>query len=85
MNPTQYHQAMNGTTMPEPTSSIASAAQYGGSGAAVVFGLTTSEWSVIGVIAGVVIGLAGFAVNTVFQYLRWKREQDFLEASDDAR
>lgn len=51
------------------------AATYGGGGTAVVFGLTPSEWSVIGVIGGLVIAFLGFVVNAVFQYLKWKREQ----------
>ena len=56
--------------MVEKASSIAT---YSGSGTALVFGLTPSEWSVIGVIDGLVIALAGFVVGTTFQYLRWKR------------
>jgi hypothetical protein len=49
------------------------AAMYGGSTGAIVFGLTPSEWSVIGVIVGIVVAVAGLAINTVFAYLRFKR------------
>lgn len=51
---------------------ISAAAGYGGSGTAFVFGLTPSEWSVIGVVGGLVIGLAGFAWNA---WLGWRRDQ----------
>ena len=47
-------------------------AMYGGSGSAIVFGLTPSEWSAVGVIVGIVIAVAGFVVNTVFQWLRYR-------------
>jgi ABC-type uncharacterized transport system permease subunit len=53
----------------------ATAATYTGSAGAIasgmasdtVFGLTTSEWSVVGVIGGLVIALLGFAVNVYFK------------------
>lgn len=45
----------------------ATAATYGGAGGAVVFGLTPSEWSVIGVIGGLLIALAGYLTNTWFK------------------
>jgi hypothetical protein len=51
---------------------ISAAAGYTGSGTAVVFGLTPSEWSVVGVIGGLIIGVAGFLVNA---YYGWRRLQ----------
>lgn len=49
---------------------IATITSYGGAGTAVVsggtalvFGLTAVQWSVIGVIGGLVIGLLGFGFN----------------------
>jgi ABC-type proline/glycine betaine transport system permease subunit len=51
---------------------VSAAIGYGGSGTAVVFGLTPSEWSAIGVIGGLLIALAGFLVNA---YFGWRRDQ----------
>ena len=58
------------------------AASQVGAGAAVVsggfggveyiLGLTPSQWSVVGVIGGLLIGVAGLVVNAYFQ---WKRAQ----------
>lgn len=53
----------------------ASAATYGGASGAIasglasdtVLGLTTSQWSVVGVIGGLVIALLGFLVNVHFK------------------
>lgn len=45
----------------------ASAVTYGGSSGAVAFGLTANEWSVVGVIGGLVIAFLGFAVNVYFK------------------
>lgn len=55
------------------TEKASAAAMYGGSTGAVVFGLTSSEWSVVGIIVGIVVAVAGLAVNTAFQWLRYKR------------
>jgi hypothetical protein len=59
------------------------AATYGGGGTAVVsgavmgvqkvLGLTPAEWAVVGVIGGLVIGVAGLAINALFQYLNYRR------------
>lgn len=46
---------------------VASSATYGGAAGATVFGFTVSEWSVIGVIGGLVIALLGFFVNIYFK------------------
>lgn len=52
------------------TEKSSTAAWLGGSGSAIVFGLTPTEWSVIGVIAGIVIGVAGLITNIYFQNRR---------------
>lgn len=54
---------------------VATVATYTGSAGAIasgmasdtVFGLTTTQWSVVGVIGGLVIALLGFAVNIYFK------------------
>lgn len=53
---------------------VATLAQYVGSGGAVVFGLTTSEWSVLGII---IVAVLGFAVNWYYraQHLRLAQEK----------
>lgn len=51
---------------------VSAIAGYGGSGTAVVFGLTTSQWQVVGVLGGLLIGIAGFAFNA---WLGWRRDQ----------
>jgi uncharacterized membrane protein len=58
----------------------ATAAQYVGSGGALVFGLTANQWSVLGIIAGIVIALLGFLVNWYYrdQHLRLARAQRVL-------
>lgn len=58
---------------------ISAAAAYGGSGTAVVFGLTPSEWSVIGVLGGLLIGLAGYLTNLYFGWQRLKLERQAKE------
>ncbi len=62
----------------------AHAATYGGSGAAVVsgaaaakeivYGLTPPEWSFVGVVGGLAIGLVGLLVNVVVN-VWYKRQQ----------
>ncbi len=54
---------------------LATVATYGGAGGAIasglssetVFGLTTSEWTVVGVIGGMIIGVLGLLVNAYFK------------------
>lgn len=48
---------------------VATAAQYAGSGSAVVFGLSPGEWQVLGIIVGIAVGVGGFVANVWF---RWK-------------
>jgi hypothetical protein len=58
---------------------VASAAMYGGatlsagSGATMFLGLTSTEWQVAGVVAGICIGVAGLLANIIFQWLRFRR------------
>ena len=54
---------------------VSSAATQAGAGTAVVFGLTPTEWSVIGVIGGLVIALAGLAFNAYFGWRRLKLDE----------
>lgn len=56
------------------TTKAASAATYGGSGAAVVFGLTANEFAAFG---GLAIALIGLFVNIYFkhQHLKLAREK----------
>jgi hypothetical protein len=59
---------------------VSNAATQGGAGVAVVsgavkgielvFGLTPNEWSVVGVLGGLAIGVAGLLVNIYFNYRR---------------
>lgn len=69
--PTQISVAVNEgrVVIAEKTSAVVG---YGGSGTAVIFGLSASQWQVIGVIGGLCIGLAGFAFNA---WLGWRRDQ----------
>lgn len=45
----------------------ATTAQYAGSGSAVAFGMTGTEWSVIGVIGGLIVAVLGFVVNWFYK------------------
>jgi len=54
---------------------VSAAAAYGGGGTAVIFGLTPSEWSVVGVLGGLAIGLAGYLTNAYFGWRRDQREE----------
>jgi hypothetical protein len=62
----------------------ASAATYVGSGIAggsgLVFGLTASEWSVIGVIGGLFFAAVGYATSTYFQWRRTRMLEKRLAA-----
>ena len=51
---------------------IASAATYGGSSAAVIFGLTANEFAAI---SGVVIAICGLLVNIYFKHQHLKIAQ----------
>jgi len=51
---------------------IASAATYGGSSAAVIFGLTANEFAAI---SGVVIAICGLIVNIYFKHQHLKIAQ----------
>ena len=59
----------------------ATAATYGGSASAVIFGLNAAEFAAI---AGVAIAFAGFLVNVWFkhQHLKLAREQAVTKKSD---
>jgi ABC-type proline/glycine betaine transport system permease subunit len=57
------------TTTHETVTSIATTATYGGSGAAVLFGLTANEFAAI---AGAVVAIVGLIVSWVFKMLERK-------------
>ena len=50
-----------------------SKATYGGAGASVVGWLMSSEF---GVVAGIIIGIAGFCVNWYYRHKQDRREQE---------
>lgn len=56
-------------------------ATYGGSGAALAsgaakfLGLSPDEWSIVGVVGGLVIGAIGLGIKTYFEWVRLKRGQ----------
>lgn len=54
---------------------VANIAIGGGSGTAVIFGLTPSEWSVVGVIGGLVVAVAGLVVQVWFKNQHLKLAQ----------
>jgi hypothetical protein len=51
---------------------VANLATYGGSGAAVVFGLTPSEWQVIGIIGGLLTAVGGFLLSWWYKHQHLK-------------
>jgi hypothetical protein len=63
------HTAMNGGAGAAVVSGSYSGVEY-------VLGLTPSQWSVIGVIGGLLIGVIGLGFNTYFQWKRSGRDID---------
>jgi hypothetical protein len=57
---------------------------YGGGGTAVYFGLTAGEWQVVGVIGGILIGLAGLGVNAFFKHQHLKLARERSEAGEES-
>lgn len=55
-----------------PIAKASSAAIFGGSGTAIMFGLTPGEWQVLGIIGGVLVGVAGLVVNVAFKWLHYR-------------
>lgn len=64
---------MTAQSLPEK---VATAAQYVGGGGAAIFGLTPSEWSVIGVIGGLLIAALGYITSTWFKAQHLKLAQE---------
>lgn len=62
---------------------VAPYATFGGGGSALVFGLTPSEWSVIGVIGGLVIGVAGWLTQVYFKRQHLKIAQERGQADEE--
>jgi hypothetical protein len=61
---------------------VASAATYGGSGAAVIFGLTANEFAAI---SGVVIAICGLLVNIYFKHQHLKIAQASAKADEQEK
>jgi len=59
----------------------ATAATYGGSGAAVLFGLTANEFAAI---SGVVIALIGLLVNIYFKHQHLKLARESAKAEEQS-
>lgn len=57
----------------------ASYATGGGSGAAIVgsgvriLGLSVDEWTIVCMVGGLLIGVAGLVIKTMFDYMRFRR------------
>lgn len=71
---------MTSVTNEAITAKAASAATYGGSGAAVLFGLTANEFAAIG---GVVIALCGLVVNIYFKHQHLKLARESAKAEQE--
>ena len=61
---------------------IASAATYGGSSAAVIFGLTANEFAAI---SGVVIAVIGLLVNIYFKHQHLKIARASAKADEEEK
>lgn len=61
---------------------IASAATYGGSSAAVIFGLTANEFAAI---SGVVIAVCGLLVNIYYKHQHLKIAQKNARADEEEK
>lgn len=64
-----------------PLVKVSAAATVGGAGAAVYYGLTPDEWSVLGIICGIAIGLIGLLANVG---LTWWYKQQHLTLAQQA-
>lgn len=73
---------MTSVTNEAITAKAASAATYGGSGAAVIFGLTANEFAAI---SGVVIALVGLLVNIYFKHQHLKIARASAKADEDEK
>lgn len=51
---------------------LAPVATYGGSGTALAASLSVGDWQIIGVIGGLLIGLAGLGVTIIFKVLEYQ-------------
>lgn len=69
---------------------VATAAQWGGaavaggSGGARILGLTTSEWSVVGVLSGIVVAVIGLAVNILYRERHYRLVKKRIDAEFDS-
>lgn len=68
--------------MTNEATKIASAATYGGSSAAVIFGLTANEFAAI---SGVVIAIIGLLVNIYFKHQHLKIARALAKADESEK
>jgi cytochrome c biogenesis protein CcdA len=66
-------------------STVADVATYGGSGVAVVFGLTPSEWQALGVAGGLLIAAIGLVAKVCIDIYFKRREMEILERAHEVR
>lgn len=60
------------------------AAISAGSGGSLVFGLMTKdEWSVLGIVAGILLGFTGWGVNWLYKHLHYRLAQKHAKAISD--
>lgn len=77
------------TTANTLATKAASAAQWGGSAVAAsapvarVMGLTTDEWTVIGVMVGIAVALGGFALNWYYKAQHLKLARAGIVSAED--
>jgi len=67
---------MRETTMQEKVAEIATGTSYTAAGGTIVFGLTINE---IGVLIGIVLGIATYITNLVFRLKHLSLERDYKE------
>lgn len=71
------HQALAETTAMK----AASAVSYGAAGGTALFAsLTPGDWQIIGIIFGMALGAATFAVNALFRWLNYQIARERLAA-----
>ncbi|EGG93491.1 hypothetical protein IMCC1989_1140 [gamma proteobacterium IMCC1989] len=55
---------------------IAVTTSYGASATSIVAGLSSAEWSVVGIVGGLIIGVATFFVNLWFKLEQLKIDRE---------
>jgi tetrahydromethanopterin S-methyltransferase subunit G len=67
---------MRETTMQEQVAEIATKASYTTTAGSIIFGLTINE---IGVLIGIVLGIATYVTNLIFRLKHLSLERDYKE------